>query len=58
MQEQVEYIRELTLTHLVDAPRKRVWEAWTRPEAAIYLNGMEATWTGEPDNPVDLPVAS
>lgn len=24
--------RELTVTRLIDAPRERVWEAWTKPE--------------------------
>ena len=32
MANQNEYIKELTLTRLFDAPRERVWKAWTDPK--------------------------
>jgi uncharacterized protein YndB with AHSA1/START domain len=32
MEKQAEYVKELTLSRLFDAPRERVWAAWTDPE--------------------------
>ena len=37
MEMQGEYVKELTLRRLIDAPRPRVWEAWTEPR-------MVASW--------------
>jgi uncharacterized protein YndB with AHSA1/START domain len=32
MAKQNEYVKELTLTRVFDAPRERVWKAWTDPK--------------------------
>jgi uncharacterized protein YndB with AHSA1/START domain len=32
MAKQIEYAKELTLTRVFDAPRERVWKAWTDPK--------------------------
>ena len=37
--------REVVITRVVDAPRKRVWDAWTKPEhVKNWLTGFEG-WT-------------
>jgi len=32
MEKQSEYIKEVTITRVFDAPRQRVWNAWTNPK--------------------------
>jgi uncharacterized protein YndB with AHSA1/START domain len=32
MEKKNEYVKELTLTRVFDAPRERVWKAWTDPK--------------------------
>jgi uncharacterized protein YndB with AHSA1/START domain len=39
MAKQGEYVKELTLTRIFDAPRARVWKAWTDPK-------LVAKWWG------------
>ena len=45
MEKQIEYVKELSLTRLFDAPRARVWKAWTDPKILSQWwvpNGMTA----------------
>ncbi len=39
MTKQGEYVKELTLTRLINAPREKVWQAWTDPK-------LVAQWWG------------
>ena len=36
-----EYVKESTLTRLFDAPRTRVWKAWTDPKLLVQWWGPQ-----------------
>ena len=42
---------ELTITRVFDAPRERVWQAWTEPEFLKRWNGPTGCGACLPDRP-------
>ncbi len=41
----------IEITRVFDAPRERVWQAWTRPEELVRWWGKRG-WTAQPDTVV------